>query len=680
MIPLAGRVVTWTFDRDIQVRMGTADPTARLRMIEDGDEVMAVSAWDGYIHVQGNRLSWTIPPGRKPSATLVLQLDKGFVGEAQNRSGYLHKPFSLFFSTDGLPPEATKNFSMALTSKQLPLETTTSKLCAVLQKVLVALSCQHVEATQASSGNIVRWRVFDLAYNSSVWANAYISKAYHDGLLSDLLSAQGLGTILPGSWVEQTADVYRMVDLEATLLPAEQGKPTVATLYVTLSSAWTPGEILEVYFPPAMRFGASPGPNLVVGIGNVSAVGPNVMYLPSGQIGIGASGTSLILNTAGLFSLAGQGPRISIVVEAGLQMPSRCSDFGIGFISPYTVKRYSAAGYSADRLIDFISADPLQDSCIAPKVVVGVPLPTVLTTSLWISFLPTVVPFQQEVALTFEGGLLNNWQNNRRVYVKVAQLPADHSCTGYAYESKQDLLLNLKTIKTPTFIINNPGTYDVCFRESTTDDWSRVLSSQLTVEMDKNVETFRVSAPALSSIWEQLLGSTGRGGTSNAGTGTSNPGAALEASVGLANLGELNIPVVPSLPTPGETQRPLSVPKPSLGTVSSSMAPPPVDFESPQDLFFGPLATCAAVIGDNAGTSSGYCGCTLMNDGRSGRPYVSLGDVGVLAQESLIDLLKRESGILLGCCSNEPLAMRAAMKNHDGSAQGYKWGLCASSS
>jgi len=672
VIPLAGQVVEWVFDRDIQVKDGTANPTARLRMIEDGEEVMAVSGWDRYVHVQGKRLSWTIPKGRKPSAILVLQLDAGFVGEANNRSGYFHESFSLFLSTEGLPTEATKNFTMALTGKQPPIETTTLKLCAALQNVLVALPCRKLEVSQALSGSIVRWRVYDLAFNSSVWANAYISQAYDDGLLSALLSAQGLGIILPGSWVEQTADVHTMMDLEATLRPNRQGEPTVATIYVTLSSAWTPGEIFEVYFPPSMTFSASPGPNLVVGIGNVSAAGPTVMYLPSGQIAIGASGTSLILNTAGLFSLTGQAPLISIVVKAGLQMPSKCSDFGVGFISPYTLKRYSAEGYSAGRLIDFVSADPLQDSCVGPKVVVGVPLPQTLTTSAWIQFSPMQVTTDQEIRLTFKGDLMSNWENNRRVYVKVAQLPGDHSCTGYAYEPHQDLLLDPRTVMTPAFIINEAGAYDVCFRESTTTNWERVQSSQLTVEMDENVETFKFAAPDLLPLWLNLLGVQAEGGVQAAGTGTT------ETSLGLANLGQVDIPVT-SPAKSGQVTQPSTVPPPPLGTVKSLMAPQPAVFETPQDLFFGSLATCGQII-DNSGTSSGYCGCAMINDGDPGKPYFNLGAKTSITQVDLINLLEKESGILLGCCNSEPLALRAAMKNHDGVAKGYGWGLCASSS
>jgi len=152
----------------------------------------------------------------------------------------------------------------------------------------------------------------------------------------------------------------------------------------------------------------------------------------------------------------------------------------------------------------------------------------------------------------------------------------------------------------------------------------------------------------------------------------------VETALAFDNLGQINIPVAPP-PKAGEVTQPPTVLPPPLRTVRSLLAPEPAEFEFPQDLFFGSLATCDHIIKENSGTSSGFCGCAMMNDSNPRKPYHYLGTETSIPPVALVDLLKKESGILLGCCNSEPLALRAAMQNHDGVAKGYRWGLCASS-
>lgn len=596
----------FTFDRDIQSVWGTANLNARLRVLENNAEVLALPSNDSSFEVRGRQLVWGMPGSRTPAVVLQVKLDPGLVGEAMNRSGYFPGSAPLLYSTMGLPPDETNNFTMALNA---PIEMfSLAKLCSALQEVLFSLECPMIDALLVDpAAPIVRFRLVNLAYNTSEALEMALRQAYSNGWLSSVFQARGMGAILPGSWTEQTDGIYEMPRLEVTYSPMKEGVPTVGKLMITLNSPLREGELLHVFLPPNMQL---TGP-LTVNIGNETWSSP----VPPSNVRVGAPGTSLIVNTSSLWYFRDffVDRSVTIWIQSGLSMPASCSSFGVGFISPYSVKRYTKS--MPLELVDFIVADPKLDGCIGIKAAEGIALAEAATTANWFSYTPVMGIAGAQLQIEFLGFLFSAMSQTSSgvVFAKVAALPADRSCQGFAYNPGKEILIHPITKKI-VVTIPKSGVYDVCIKIMT--NWE-IAAEQLIIG----------PAPDVEFIVKQ---------------GSPQP-ATMPGTPGMVTV--------------------------SPGGVVRSIKSPPYTVTPAAPLYFG-YNSCAASLKSN----KNYCGCYL-SAGKT--TLMRNLNIQTAISKALVGrALAEYRGVVQGCCDSNPVITETSMLDFDGPLMGHRWGFC----
>ena len=132
--------------------------------------------------------------------------------------------------------------------------------------------CSHTPPASAAALHqvgyylpIVAFQFVNMASGTAQIAEARLLENVATGRLSDVLAAQGMGPIIPGTFVHITSDVDPMRDVSVTLSPPDVNEPTTVRFTATVPHGLPTGGKVEVILPSDFSITAS---DLVVEVVN----------------------------------------------------------------------------------------------------------------------------------------------------------------------------------------------------------------------------------------------------------------------------------------------------------------------------------------------------------------------------------------------------------------------------
>jgi len=467
-----------TFDHNVTAT--GADPNAKIRVHKDGFLWQTFTNSHSHIIINHNYVSLPIWWG--DNVHISISIDENFVKGADSHltPAYFLGTVGYDLQFDVLPNPVSvggqliysfssnlsysNNFTLALDG-DLDMFTP-ENFCAALGLIIWSIPCDKVTYTVGYYLPIVAFQFVNMASGTAQIAEARLLENVATGRLSDVLAAQGMGPIIPGTFVHITSDVDPMRDVSVTLSPPDVNEPTTVRFTATVPHGLPTGGKVEVILPSDFSITAS---DLVVEVVNHTSLYAYRQAYSAPQVVVGGSSpTGIMIDTAAMPLDMPLGPNTMLVVRIpkGVANPPTCLNAAKWV---WTVKTYSAQS----TLLDFTVANPATDLCVGAPVRVGVPDPAFLKTAHWLNVRPTMSVVYETIKVYFYGFRFTLAPDT--IYVKLAAL-SDGTCTGLAPGSA---IATLDAEAAATFMVTDEGLYDICIQHRT--NWEPVANTKFDV-------------------------------------------------------------------------------------------------------------------------------------------------------------------------------------------------------